>query len=239
MIKLVRLIVLALAMPAFFACMFESIVCLDRSPSYSPLVGFVAGFIGFAVVYAFLLGGRIGFLESFVHEFAHLLTAPLNFSRVSEFLARSGPDEKGEAGHVAVTRSTMISALAPYYLPTFAIPLLGVRLFVQPHIARWVTPLIGAAMAFHYIMFVNQFGENLRYMRSVRDGDDPAPLESDVQMMGCVVSVLFVTMVNLLILLLVLNVVLGNGPALWFHALSAGERALVLYKMLLARVGVI
>jgi hypothetical protein len=240
MLKLVRLIVLVLAIPAFFACMFESIVCLDRSADYTPLLWFVAGYIGFAAVYAFLLRGRLAFLEHFMHEFAHMVTAWLSFGRVSEFLARGRPDERGEAGHVSIRWPNVVNVLAPYYLPTLAIPLVAIRLFVMHYlIVKWINPIIGAAMAFHHLQSIHQFGENLQYMRSSQEGDDPAPLESDVQRMGCVFSVLFVTMVNLLVLLLVLNVVLGNGPALWLHVVSAGERALVLYRLLLARVGIV
>ncbi len=84
----------------------------------------------------------------FGHELTHALWTWLLGGRVKAFRARS------TGGHVVVTKSNFIIALAPYFFPLYAMMLVGVflagQLFWnwQPYIV-WFHLLLGAAYAFH------------------------------------------------------------------------------------------
>jgi hypothetical protein len=175
-------------------------------------------------------------LESLQHELSHaLLSLPFG---VYELVARREADERGLAGHVRAGRNTFVNVLAPYYLPTLAIPFVIVRLVIATGRLWWIDPLIGAALALHHTWSAQDFVLSLRYKPKPVGEDQNAVVESDIHMMGCIFSFLFVVSVNALTLLLVWNLLLGNRQVLVQHVLNSIERALAFYRSVLARLGV-
>jgi len=234
-LKVARLLILIVLLPLLFFCLFESVVALDRSSDYSPLFRFLAGFLAAAVGYQFLLRGHIRFFESLQHELAHaLLSLPFG---VYELVARREADERGLAGHVRAGKNTVFNVLAPYYLPTLAIPFIVVRAVVAPGRLWWVDPLIGATLALHHAWSVQDFRASLYYKPKPVAESPGAVVESDIHMMGCLFSFLFVAVVNALTLMLVWNLLLGNRSVLWQHVLNSLERTLVFYQSVLGRLG--
>jgi hypothetical protein len=237
LLKVARLLVMILILPLLVFCLFESIVALDRSSDFNPLFRFLAGYLVTAAVYRLLLRERFKFLESLQHELSHaLLSFPFG---VYELVARREPDERGVAGHVRARRNTFVNVLAPYYLPTLAIPLVIVRLVMAPGRLWWVDPLIGATLALHHTWSAQDFVLSLRYQSKPVGEGEKAVVESDIRMMGCIFSFLFVVSVNALTLLLVWNLLLGNRQVLVQHVLNGIERALAFYRSMLARLGVL
>jgi hypothetical protein len=84
----------------------------------------------------------------FGHEFTHALWTWLFGGRVKKFKASSN------GGHVVVTKSNFLIALAPYFFPLYAILVVAVFLVGQrfgnwrPYVV-WFHLLLGAAYAFH------------------------------------------------------------------------------------------
>jgi hypothetical protein len=82
------------------------------------------------------------------HEFTHVLWSWLFGGKLKAFKARS------TGGHVVVTKSNFLVALAPYFFPVYAAMIVAV--FIVGHLiwnwapyAVWFHLLLGAAYAFH------------------------------------------------------------------------------------------
>jgi hypothetical protein len=82
------------------------------------------------------------------HEFTHVLWSWLFGGKLKAFKARS------TGGHVVVTKSNFLVALAPYFFPVYAA--IVVAVFIIGHLiwnwapyAVWFHLLLGAAYAFH------------------------------------------------------------------------------------------
>ena len=234
-----RLICLFLALPLVFACLVEELSCLDRYWDRNPVPSlFFAGFAGAVVVYFVIRqtpeSVYWGFDESFVHELAHMVMTFLTLSRVIEFVARvtQGPKVKPEKGHVNPTGENFLSILAPYYLPTFTIPFLIARLFTGYSAARVLNLFVGATLGYHYILFVVHFGRSLAAKPELsHDGVQKIP---DTKKVGEIFALLFCTIANVLILLLVFNIVWGaEKRVMGYHFVEIFLRAFRYYKELL------
>jgi hypothetical protein len=84
----------------------------------------------------------------FGHELTHAIWAWLSGGTVKEFRASA------EGGHVVVTKSNFLIALAPYFFPLYAVLSAGIyaageRLWGWAAYAPWFHLLVGAAYAFH------------------------------------------------------------------------------------------
>jgi hypothetical protein len=84
----------------------------------------------------------------FGHELTHAIWAWLSGGRVKEIKVSA------EGGHVVVTRSNFVIALAPYFFPFYAVLVAGVyaagnRMWNWSPYAPWFHLLLGAAYAFH------------------------------------------------------------------------------------------
>jgi hypothetical protein len=87
-------------------------------------------------------------LYVFGHELTHAVWTWAFGGRVKKFKATS------RGGHVVVTRSNFVVALAPYFCPIYAILLVlifwaGHWFFNWRHVLVWFHLLVGAAYAFH------------------------------------------------------------------------------------------
>jgi len=106
----------------------------------------LAGALCWIVV--FLLLPKPMLVYVFGHELTHAIWTWLFGGRVKKFKASS------KGGHVVVTRSNFLIALAPYFFPVYAIIvillfLLGHRIWNWRHYIAWFHLFLGAAYAFH------------------------------------------------------------------------------------------
>jgi len=109
-------------------------------------VPLVAGATCWMVIFALLPKPMWAYV--FGHELTHALWAWISGGRVKEFRVSS------EGGHVVVTKSNFIIALAPYFFPLYALLAAsayatGSRLWNWTGLAPWFHLLVGAAYAFH------------------------------------------------------------------------------------------
>lgn len=109
-------------------------------------VGFSAGAACWVVIYALL--PKPMWIYVVGHEFTHALWTWLFGGKVKRFRVSS------KGGHVVVTKSNFLIALAPYFFPVYAVLVVGV--FVTGHLiwnwatyAVWFHLLLGVAYAFH------------------------------------------------------------------------------------------
>jgi hypothetical protein len=109
-------------------------------------VAFLSGAACWVVIY--LLLPKPMWVYVFGHELTHVLWTWLLGGRVKKFKASP------QGGHVVVTKSNFVTALAPYFFPLYAI--LVVLVFIAGHLlwdwrpyVVWFHLLLGAAYAFH------------------------------------------------------------------------------------------
>ncbi len=108
--------------------------------------GFLSGAACWLVV--FWLLPKPMWVYVFGHELTHALWTWLMGGRVKRFKATA------QGGHVIVTRTNFLIALAPYFFPVYAALVVGVYVFGNliwnwAAYAVWFHLLLGAAYAFH------------------------------------------------------------------------------------------
>jgi hypothetical protein len=108
---------------------------------------FLAGFVGYAVLYAANVA-RLRPLYVLAHETTHALAAWMGGGKVFAISV------KGESGHVDLSHSSPFVALAPYWVPLYALlSVLVYRLLLwsgpPPHAREAFLALMGAALSFH------------------------------------------------------------------------------------------
>ena len=121
-------------------------------------VAFLSGAACWVVIY-FMLPKPM-WVYVFGHELTHALWTWLLGGRVKKFKASS------KGGHVIVTKSNFVIALAPYFFPLYAALVIVVFLAFRyvwdlHHYVVWFHLLLGAAYAFHvtltwYVLQSNQ-----------------------------------------------------------------------------------
>jgi hypothetical protein len=109
-------------------------------------VAFLSGAACWVVIYALL--PKPMWVYVFGHELTHVLWTWLLGGRVKKFKASS------KGGHVIVTKSNFIIALAPYFFPLYAMLVVLVFLAIRwiwdmQHYVVWFHLFLGAAYAFH------------------------------------------------------------------------------------------
>jgi hypothetical protein len=110
------------------------------------LVPFLAGAACWVVV--FLLLPKPMWIYVFGHELTHALWTWLFGGRVKGFKASS------RGGHVFITKTNFLIALAPYFFPVYAVLviaafIIGDLIWNWSHHLVWFHLLLGAAYAFH------------------------------------------------------------------------------------------
>jgi hypothetical protein len=101
-------------------------------------VAFIAGAACWVVIYVLL--PKPMWVYVFGHELTHALWVWLMGGRVKRFKATA------KGGHVVVTKTNFLIALAPYFFPLYAVIIILIFLGVQQF---WFHLLAGASYAFH------------------------------------------------------------------------------------------
>lgn len=145
--KWFKFIIALLLLPACAgAVMALAKVVLKSGSADLTWVPFVAGVACWAVIY--LLLPKPMWIYVFGHELTHALWAWLFGGDVKKFKATS------QGGHVVVTKTNFLIALAPYFFPLYAVIVivlfaLGNLLWGWRHYLAWFHLSVGAAYAFH------------------------------------------------------------------------------------------
>jgi len=154
-------------------------------------VPLVAGAVCWAVVY--LLLPRPMWLYVAGHESTHAVWTWLFGGRVR------GIKVSSKGGHVVVSKTNFVIALAPYFFPFYAVMVVGVFLIARmalpwPHLAVWFLLLLGSAYAFH----VTLTGHILKTH------------QSDISEQGYLFSAVIIILGNLLVLVLAIPLLTSN-----------------------------
>lgn len=132
-------------------------VCFGAASALSRVIGaagnahtFWVAFIGGAACWltVFLLLPKPMLIYVFGHELTHAVWTWIFGGRVKKFKVGS------KGGHVIITKSNFLIALAPYFFPLYAalvilVYVLGHILWDWHHYVVWFHFLLGAAYAFH------------------------------------------------------------------------------------------
>jgi Peptidase M50B-like len=145
--KWVKMIVAVLLLPVCLGAMSALWLVVQKSGQADTIwVAALSGAACWVVIY--LLLPKPMWIYVFGHELTHAVWAWLFGGQVKKFRASAG------GGHVVVTRSNFLIALAPYFFPLYAALLLAI--FGVGHLvwdwqryAIWFHLLLGAAYAFH------------------------------------------------------------------------------------------
>jgi hypothetical protein len=145
--KWCKLIIAVLLLPLCFGAVRALwLVLLHSGQATTIWVGFLSGAMCWVVI--FVLLPKPMWIYVFGHELTHALWTWLMGGRVKGFKASA------KGGHVVVTKTNFLIALAPYFFPVYAV--IVVLIFVignliwnwVPYIV-WFHLLLGAAYAFH------------------------------------------------------------------------------------------
>lgn len=120
--------------------------------SYYHQIYFVIGIVAYLVVHAVIF--KPSYLYIFSHEFMHVIATWISGGKVTAFKVSS------KGGNVAVTKSNLFIALAPYFFPFYTIVVtlifFGAKFFLKDSIDY--NPFlfaIGFTLAFHIILTVD------------------------------------------------------------------------------------
>jgi hypothetical protein len=146
-LKWCKLILALLLLPVCVGAGWALCMVLRASGSADVVwVPLLAGALCWVVVYLLLPKPMLVYV--FGHELTHALWTWLFGGRVKRFKASS------EGGHVIVTKSNFLIALAPYFFPLYAIIVVlvffaGHWLWNWKHYLPWFHLFLGGAYAFH------------------------------------------------------------------------------------------
>ncbi len=145
--KWIKMIIAILLLPvcggAAWAVWLEIKGCSDADTMWVP---FLAGAGCWVVIYVLLPSPM--WVYVFGHELTHALWTWLLGGRVNKFRATAN------GGHVVVSKSNFLIALAPYFFPLYAVMVVaffavGHRVWQWKNYLVWFHLLVGAAYAFH------------------------------------------------------------------------------------------
>lgn len=157
-LRLAALLALNLAVP-FVAVGFgtEALhICSDLSVRDERWAAFLIGAVAFVPVWYVmrrLVPGTVGYLTTLEHELTHILVGLLFLKRPLSLrvTARRG-------GAVVLTGSNLWITLAPYFLPTVTLPLIGFELLVSGSGERALLTASGASVAYHLLSTWSEIG---------------------------------------------------------------------------------
>jgi len=182
--KWVKTIIAILLLPACAGAVSALWMVVRKSGSADTIgVATLSGAACWVVIY--LLLPKPMWIYVFGHELTHALWAWLFGAQVKKLRVSSG------GGHVAVTKTNFLIALAPYFFPLYAV--LVVAVFFAGHLiwgwrqyVVWFHLLLGAAYAFHVTL--------TWHILKTR--------QSDITQQGCLFSAVIIFLGNISVLLL-------------------------------------
>lgn len=234
MAKLLRLLLLVIALPLVYALVVEAYLVLRADIALGSIRWFLLGFIPTFFVYLLLTldpSPTIQFINTFRHEMTHAFVSLLFFQfphvfsiDLREWLrqrrarrrtatqpamhrrrsARRLTLNQIHVGETGPARGDFLGTLAPYYLPLFTLPLLLLRPIAPGSLVKIVDLLIGVTYAFHLVTALREFGLH----------------QTDVTRTGVIFSYAFVLTMHIVLLLIILLIVSGDyaGIAAYFRA---------------------
>lgn len=200
MLRFLLALVMLPVVAAYAFAAGESLLPLVRHPE--PLQPFGIGLATYLAIW--LVHGRRrppGFWFVFRHEMAHAIFCVLMLRKVHSFQAGSRADAEGRIGLVRHEAgggpAGVLISLAPYFFPTLTALLLVVRPLLQPAYRPMMDGLIGWSFGFHLVSFCRDAGTH----------------QSDIREHGVVFSMVFITLVNLLVTVSTLLLLHGGSEA--------------------------
>ncbi|NUO82068.1 hypothetical protein HUU05_18510 [candidate division KSB1 bacterium] len=177
---------------------------------------FLYGALLYVILYVALLWAKLGFLETFEHEMAHMVMGYLFFNNAKAFVASWRKE-----GFVQFSRipNTLI-ILAPYFLPVFTLPFLFAKPFVTKAAHNFVNFFLGLTLAFHLISMLREFG----------------PKQSDIFRVGLKSSLIIVFVFNCIFAVITLGFALDQYAHLGAYFKDAFVAAWQIYAWVFAKV---
>ncbi len=211
--KLIRLFLLVLLLPMFYAFVREGVLSLMSDVQTPRLIWFFAGFLFYVLLYGFFLVGHVDFAEHFEHELGHTVLATVFLIPLRRFIVN--PEE---GSLVEYTRpSNFLVTLAPYYFPVFTLPFLIIRPWMASSL-HWIFDiLIGLTLAFHYTSLFREF----------------RLYQTDLKSVGFLFAIGMTVVLNLVILVAVVHIISGDYVSLLDYIRASFKRGLEYYNRLI------
>jgi len=168
---------------------------------------------GFAVVAVLHAAGLVRGERAYVfaHEFTHAAAAWLHGAKVFSFVI------KADSGHVDLSRMNAFIALAPYWIPLYALLVVGLYRIVSwsvawPQAQQAFLAAMGAALAFHFCHTARALG---------------SAHQTDLDHLGVALSLSLIALLNALVLLVALKCLFPRAVSLsdsarWVAAVTRG-----------------
>ena len=220
--KLIRLFASFLLAPLVYSFAREAYSFLTSDVDLASLDWFIYGAIFYVLIYALVFRGKYSrkFFEHLKHESAHSMVGYIFFRHTRKLIvnpeATYASEETSQVAYRNLSGPDSLISLAPYYCPTFTIPLLIVRLIVSYPIHKVIDLLIGLTLAFHYVSVKNEFGLKQR----------------DIRDTGLMFSIVVTCILNIIFLVVIVCIVSGNHSNLLNYFENSFVRALESYKII-------
>lgn len=211
--KLIKWLIAPCLLPLVAAFLAEAVLILSEELSLAKVQWLLFGLGAYLIAMPLLSWRNWQFLHTFEHELGHMVVRAALFHRLIEFRVYPEGNENYVRTEEGLLRSQTITALAPYYLPVFALPWLALRWSFPAAILPWVDLFIGFAIAFHYIGLLTEFH----------------PGQSDIQKNTFLYSLFVTIFLNVLMLMIVVAVVTDDVNLLLDYLARAAARARLYY----------
>lgn len=170
---------------------------------------FIYGALGYAALYAVVLWAKLGFLETFEHEAAHMIVGYLFFHSIKHFRA-----DWRNWGYVEFDRvPNTIVILAPYFFPVFTVPFLLIKPFMTVTTHHFINFFLGLTLAFHLIPVFREF----------------SPRQSDIYRVGLKSAFIIVFVLNCIFIVITMGFALEQYAAVGAYFKEAFVRAWKIY----------
>ncbi len=211
-----RLLFLVLFAPLLYAFVAKAFLFLFTHFAELWTNWFIYGVLFYVILYAVLLWAKLGFLETFEHELAHMVMGYLFFHDIKHFAA-----DWRHWGFVQFDRTpNTLIILAPYFLPVFSLPFLLVKPFVTPAAHDFINSFLGLTLAFHLISMFRGF----------------SPRQSDIYRVGLKSALIIVFVCNCIFTVVTLGFALEQYAHVGAYFKDSLRAAWKIYAWVFAKV---
>jgi hypothetical protein len=220
--KVIRFFASFLLAPLAYSFAHEGYLFLTSDVDPRSLDWCIYGAIFYVLIYALVFRGKYSrkFYEHLKHESAHSMVGYIFLRRTRKLVvnpeATYAGEETSQVAYLNLSGPDFLVSLAPYYFPSFTIPLLIIRLFVSSPIHKVIDFLIGFTLAFHYISLKNEFGLK----------------QDDIKEMGLMFSIVVTCILNIVFLIVIVCIVSDNCSSILNYFENSFVRALESYKII-------